>query len=160
MAMLASSFVISLLGSAQFIKLNAGASFSIINGYGRAHFANFSSMAHIEEIRNKIHLDLHTVRNTEDTRYPGTYSGYDDSWNLAKFKKDFKLEIVSRSAREVEFDMIGIDTPFANAFRRILLAEVPTMAVEQVFIYNNTSVMQDEVLAHRLGLLPINVDPR
>ena len=56
--------------------------------------------------------------------------------------------------------MVGIDTPFANAFRRILIADVPTMAVEEVFIYNNTSVMQDEVLAHRLGLLPINVDPR
>ena len=117
-------------------------------------------MAHIEEIRNKIHLDLHTVRNTEDSKYPGTYSGYDDSWNYAKFKNNFRLEIVSRSAREVEFDMIGIDAPFANAFRRILLAEVPTMAVEEVFINNNTSVMQDEVLAHRLGLLPINVDPR
>jgi len=117
-------------------------------------------MSHIDEIRNKIHLGLHTVQNTEDTRYPGTYSSYDDSWDLAKFQNNFKFNVVSRSAREVEFDMIGIDTPFANAFRRILLAEVPTMAVEEVFIYNNTSVMQDEVLAHRIGLLPINVDPR
>jgi len=34
------------------------------------------------------------------------------------------------------------------------------MAIDQVYIYNNTSVIQDEVLAHRLGLLPIKVDPR
>lgn len=34
------------------------------------------------------------------------------------------------------------------------------MAIENVFIANNTSVIQDEVLAHRLGLVPILVDPR
>jgi DNA-directed RNA polymerase alpha subunit len=34
------------------------------------------------------------------------------------------------------------------------------MAREKVFIYNNTSIIQDEVLAHRLGLIPIKADPR
>lgn len=34
------------------------------------------------------------------------------------------------------------------------------MAVEKVFIYNNTSIIQDEILAHRLGLIPIKADPR
>lgn len=34
------------------------------------------------------------------------------------------------------------------------------MAISKVFIHNNTSVIQDEVLCHRLGLLPIKVDPR
>ena len=34
------------------------------------------------------------------------------------------------------------------------------MAIDKVFIYNNTSLVQDEVLAHRLGLIPIKVDPR
>lgn len=38
--------------------------------------------------------------------------------------------------------------------------QVPTMAIEKVYIANNTSVIQDEVLAHRLGLLPIKADPR
>lgn len=38
--------------------------------------------------------------------------------------------------------------------------QVPTMAIEKVYIANNTSVIQDEVLAHRLGLLPIRADPR
>ena len=50
--------------------------------------------------------------------------------------------------------MKGIDASLANAFRRILLAEIPTLAIENVFIENNTSVIQDEVLAHRLGLIP------
>lgn len=34
------------------------------------------------------------------------------------------------------------------------------MAIEKVHIYNNTSIIQDEVLAHRLGLVPIRADPR
>jgi len=34
------------------------------------------------------------------------------------------------------------------------------MAIEKVFIYNNTSIVQDEVLAQRLGLVPIKADPR
>ncbi|KAG5091412.1 hypothetical protein JHK82_050190 [Glycine max] len=34
------------------------------------------------------------------------------------------------------------------------------MAIERVYITNNTSVVQDEVLSHRLGLIPIRVDPK
>lgn len=34
------------------------------------------------------------------------------------------------------------------------------MAIETVLMVNNTSVMTDEVLAHRLGLIPLNADPR
>ena len=41
-----------------------------------------------------------------------------------------------------------------------LLGQVPTMAVEKVLVYNNTSIVQDEILAHRLGLIPILADPR
>lgn len=41
-----------------------------------------------------------------------------------------------------------------------MISEAPTMAVEHVFIVNNTSVIQDEVLSHRLGLIPLKVDPR
>lgn len=42
----------------------------------------------------------------------------------------------------------------------LVLSQLPTMAIEKVLIANNTSVVQDEVLAHRLGLIPLNVDPR
>lgn len=41
-----------------------------------------------------------------------------------------------------------------------MLSEVPSMAIEKVYIYNNTSIIQDEVLAHRMGLLPLKADPR
>ena len=59
---------------------------------------------------------------------------------------------------DCSFSLVGIDASVANAFRRILLAEVPTLAIEDVFVFNNTSVIQDEVLAHRLGLIPLKGD--
>lgn len=34
------------------------------------------------------------------------------------------------------------------------------MAIEKVLVANNTSIVQDEVLAHRLGLVPLRADPR
>jgi len=54
---------------------------------------------------------------------------------------------------------VGVDASIANAFRRILIAEVPTIAIEHVYVFNNTSVIQDEVMAQRIGLIPLNVDP-
>lgn len=56
--------------------------------------------------------------------------------------------------------MIGVSPPFANVFRRLILSDVPSMAIDKVLIYNNTSIIQDEVLAHRLGLIPLKADPR
>jgi DNA-directed RNA polymerase I and III subunit RPAC1 len=56
--------------------------------------------------------------------------------------------------------MVGVDASIANSLRRIIISEVPTVAIESVYVYNNTSIMQDEVLASRLGLVPIKVDPR
>ncbi|RWS17550.1 DNA-directed RNA polymerases I and III subunit RPAC1-like protein [Dinothrombium tinctorium] len=105
------------------------------------------------DTRNEAFLHEYCVENAETTDFPGNYADFDDSWDLQSFKEN-----VEENA--IEFDMIGISPAIANAFRRILLAEVPTMAIEKVFIYNNTSILQDDFLAHRLGLIPINVDPR
>ncbi|XP_028844427.1 DNA-directed RNA polymerases I and III subunit RPAC1 [Denticeps clupeoides] len=117
-------------------------------------------MSNVDEIRKRVILSEFGVRNVHTTDYPGNYPGYDDAWSLQKFKKNFRIEVVHMDDTSMEFDMIGVDAALANAFRRILLAEVPTMAVEKVFVYNNTSIIQDEILAHRLGLIPIKADPR
>lgn len=113
-----------------------------------------------EEKRTRVILREHDLENVHTTLFPGNYLGYDDSWNFEKFKKNFKVKIIKIEGMDMEFDLIGLDVAIANTFRRILIAEVPTMAVEKVFIYNNTSIIQDEVLAHRLGLIPIKADPR
>ncbi|KAK3595011.1 hypothetical protein CHS0354_003739 [Potamilus streckersoni] len=117
-------------------------------------------MERIKNIRTKVELQEHGLENVHSTDFPGTYEGFDDAWDHNKFKKNFRIDVVRLAGDELEFDMVGIDAAIANAFRRILLSEVPTMAIEKVFIYNNTSIIQDEVLAHRLGLIPIKADPR
>lgn len=83
----------------------------------------------------------------------------DTIWDLEKFRKEFDVRIAYLTDTEANFDLINIDTSFANAFRRIMLAEVPTVAIEKVFIEMNTSVIQDEVLSQRLGLVPIAMSP-
>jgi DNA-directed RNA polymerase I and III subunit RPAC1 len=57
-------------------------------------------------------------------------------------------------------EFIHVDTSFVNALRRILLSEVPTVALEHIYMWNNSSIIHDEVLAHRLGLIPIQLDAR
>lgn len=56
------------------------------------------------------------------------------------------------------FTISGATPAFANALRRSMIGEVPTLAIEDVRIYDNTSVLFDEILAHRFGLVPIKTD--
>ncbi|XP_020572091.1 DNA-directed RNA polymerases I and III subunit rpac1 [Phalaenopsis equestris] len=117
---------------------------------------------HIELRRTRVFCKADAPIHTEDVEYSGAYAamGFDNSLQLDDFHRNFKVEIKKLSNDVIEFDMIGIDASLANAFRRILIAEVPTMAIEKVLIVDNTSVMADEILSHRLGLLPIEADPR
>ncbi|OAE22063.1 hypothetical protein AXG93_3719s1430 [Marchantia polymorpha subsp. ruderalis] len=68
-----------------------------------------------------------------------------------------KSEIRVRELKDdyLKLELRGTDPSVANALRRIMLAEVPTLAIDLVFIEVNTSVLDDEFLAHRLGLIPI-----
>jgi len=52
----------------------------------------------------------------------------------------------------------GVDRVYANALRRFVISEVPCMAVDEVVILENSSVLYDEILAHRLGLIPLTTD--
>ena len=80
---------------------------------------------------------------------------------LSRFRPNFSLRVLDRpSKNELVFEMVGVDISFANALRRIMIAEIPTMALEYIYMWNNSGLIHDEVLSHRLGLVPLNVDPR
>lgn len=106
-----------------------------------------------------VNIEYNRVTNTSSTDFPGHSLNGDFSWDIEKFKENFEINISHITDRTANFDLIHIDTSIANAFRRIMISEVPSVAAETVYVFNNTSVIQDEVLAHRIGLIPLKVDP-
>jgi len=110
--------------------------------------------------RRIVKANKEFVSNVGSSEIPGYYPDEDHSWSLARFEQKCRLQVQRLSQRSVEFDLEGVDAPIANAIRRVLIAEVPTIAIEHIYVWNNTSVIQDEVLSHRLGLVPLNVNPR
>ncbi|CAK7910095.1 DNA-directed RNA polymerases I and III subunit RPAC1 [[Candida] anglica] len=113
-----------------------------------------------------VGIEYNRVTNTTSTDFPGHQSASgtgteatDFAWDIEKFKDQFEINISHITERTANFDLVHIDTSIANAFRRIMISEVPSVAAETVYVFNNTSVIQDEVLAHRIGLVPLKVDP-
>lgn len=117
---------------------------------------------YLELQRTRVVCNADAPIHTQGFQYSGAFAamGIDNSVSVDKFCKNFKIEINRLTEDDMEFDMIGIDASIANAFRRILISEVPTMAIEKVFMADNNSVIADEVLSHRLGLIPLDADPR
>ncbi len=69
-----------------------------------------------------------------------------------------KVKLLEESGNSVTLQLEGIDRSYANAVRRFCIAEVPCMAIDDVVILENSSVLYDEILAHRLGMVPIRTN--
>ncbi|EXJ74186.1 DNA-directed RNA polymerase I and III subunit RPAC1 [Cladophialophora psammophila CBS 110553] len=105
--------------------------------------------------RKIVGINAETVTDITSTDFPGHHAGEDNSWSLDRFENNLKILFHQNQKYEATFSLVGVDASVANALRRILLAEVATLAIEKVYVQNNTSVIADEVLAHRLGLIPL-----
>jgi DNA-directed RNA polymerase subunit D len=68
------------------------------------------------------------------------------------------LEVISKDNQKISLKLKGVPLQYANALRRVCLNGVPVFAIDTVDIIENSSVLPDEGLAHRLGLIPIKTD--
>ncbi len=69
-----------------------------------------------------------------------------------------EVQILEKDDKNMRLLIRDANVPYVNALRRIIISEVPTMAVEEAVILENSSIMQDEMIAHRLGLVPLKTD--
>ena len=68
------------------------------------------------------------------------------------------IEMLSEDEDKIEFLIKDVSYGFANGLRRSILSKVPKLAIDDVVVYENSSALFDEMVAHRLGLLPIRAD--
>ena len=69
-----------------------------------------------------------------------------------------EVEVLDKTDSTIRLIIRGVDVSFMNTLRRLILTEIPSMAVDDVVILENSSVLNDEILAHRLGLIPLTTD--
>ena len=68
------------------------------------------------------------------------------------------LEVLEKNDTRLDFVVSGISIEMINAIRRIILSQIPVMAIDEVIILKNDSPLYDEIVAHRLGLIPLKTD--
>lgn len=67
-----------------------------------------------------------------------------------------KLKNYDKNKGKISF-ITDMSISLANAIRRSVL-EIPIMAIDEVEIIKNDSALYDEILAHRIGLIPIKTE--
>lgn len=68
------------------------------------------------------------------------------------------IKILERDNNHIVIEFNDIPRQYVNALRRLSINQVPTFAIDDVVILENSSVMHDEAIAHRLGLIPLRTD--
>ncbi|MFB6178122.1 MAG: DNA-directed RNA polymerase subunit D [Halorientalis sp.] len=68
---------------------------------------------------------------------------------------DYDVTFIERGDRKARFLVRDITPAFANGIRRAMIADVPTLSIDDVRVIENSSVMFDEQIALRLGLVPL-----
>ncbi len=69
-----------------------------------------------------------------------------------------KVKTVELKGNKGVLKIEDTDVYFVNSLRRVMLAELPKLAIDDVIIYDNTSALFDELIGHRLGLIPVPTD--
>ncbi|KAF8135465.1 DNA-directed RNA polymerase II, subunit 3 [Boletus edulis] len=75
---------------------------------------------------------------------------------MQSFEDEPVVRIQELKKDRVNFVLENVDLAFANSIRRVVMADIPTVAIDIVEIHSNTTVLPDEFIAHRLGMIPLN----
>lgn len=68
------------------------------------------------------------------------------------------IENIDAREYELRFTLTNSSIAMANALRRIMISEIPTLAIDKIIVEKNDSNIPEEIIAHRLGLIPIYGD--
>ncbi len=71
-----------------------------------------------------------------------------------------KIHVLNKNDTELKFLLEDSNPQFANTLRRIMMSEIPILAIDSVDVSINGSVLYNEVISHRLGLIPLVFDPK
>eukprot|EP01083_Nonionella_stella_P186608 683623_1 len=95
----------------------------------------------LKSVKENVFVETLNVKHTRTSADPDAFAafGIDDSISPKSFKDKFAIDFKHDESERLSvggedvavFDLVGVDAPFANAIRRILISEIPTMAVEK-----------------------------
>jgi DNA-directed RNA polymerase subunit D len=68
------------------------------------------------------------------------------------------VELLEKDNERISVKFKNIPREYINALRRLAISEVPTLAIDDVVMIDNSSVVHDEAVAHRLGMIPLHTD--
>ena len=71
-----------------------------------------------------------------------------------------KVKILKKSDKKMEFEITELTSALAGELRHIMVSEIPTMAIEWIDFHKNDSILWDEIMAQRLGLIPLTYDTK
>lgn len=71
-----------------------------------------------------------------------------------------EVKVLQEKENSAKLLLKGTNAAFVNAIRRQMMSGTPILAVEDVHIYENSGAMHDEMLAHRLAMVPLRMDTK
>ncbi len=71
-----------------------------------------------------------------------------------------KVKVLKKKGQTLQFMLEDTDPSLANSLRRIMITEIPTLAVQWIDVHDNNSALFDEVISHRIGMIPLKFNPK
>jgi DNA-directed RNA polymerase subunit D len=78
--------------------------------------------------------------------------------NSPKVLNSPSVELLEKVDERISVKFKNVPREYVNALRRLAISEVPTLAIDDIVMIDNSSVVHDEAVAHRLGMIPLRTD--